>query len=246
MEMALVDPPEVPPPPPADPVAMVAAAEARTIIRTIAASSARSRQVEVGMSEVGGCGRKLAYRFAGAPAVHHPDPLPSFFGTAFHAAVEKGLERLDAAVGRYLIEHRVTYRTVPGTVDLYDRWNSLVWDWKTTKLKHLAWIRAYGPPHSHRVQIQGYAAGLRQEGYRVDDAVLVYVPRDGTTDDIYAWRTAVPADVRAVDEAIDRLSTLAIPPSQVEPSYTPLCGWCPFYQPSSTDLDRACPGKKSA
>lgn len=239
---ALVDPPPVRPAPPPDPVAMVVAAHARSIVRTISATSARSQQSAVGMSELVGCARRLSYRFAGAPVVHRPDPLAAFIGTGFHAAVEEGLRRLDAGVGRYLIEHRVTYRGVPGHVDLYDRWEHLVADWKTTQLKKLSRVRSEGPSASHRVQIMGYAAGLRAQGYRVENAAIIYVPTDGTVDDIHAWRSTV--DTTAVDEAIDRLSTVAAAvPSQTEPTYTPLCNWCPFHNPASSDLDVSCPGR---
>lgn len=211
-------------------------------IHTLSATAPRSQQAALGFSEVGQpCARRLSHRLAGTPVVHRADPLPALFGTGLHQVLAEGFARLDAPVGRYLLEQSVAYRGITGCCDGYDRRLRTVWDWKTTTLRNLGRVRREGPPPGSVVQVQGYAAGLVAAGEDVDAVALVYLPRDGALEEMYVWRG--PFDRSVIDAAIDRVEGLrGSDPAQVPASVTPLCGWCPFYRRGHTDLATACPG----
>lgn len=251
MTTKFVDPPAAPPEPVPvlDPIALVLADALREVIWTGAINSERSLQREVGMSEIGNdCDRELAYKIAAIPAVNFgADPLPSIFGTGFHLDMEKVFSKLDPR--RWLIETRVTYRGVPGTADLYDRRRKLLIDWKTTSKSKINRLRKDGPPQRARVQIQMYGQAMRATGEDVQRLALVYVPRDGSLDDLWVWST-VP-DPAIADEAVDRYLGIASKvlgkdtDSVASVPATPglLCGYCDHFSSGSTDLSRACPGR---
>jgi hypothetical protein len=223
--------------------ALVLAEALRDRIITFAATEPRSLQAAVGFSELGqACDRRLAYRARRTPAVHHPDPLAALTGTGLHHVLAEGFARLDEHVGRYLIEQRCSYRGVPGTVDLYDRRLRTVIDWKTSTVRNIGRIRREGPGTAQRIQIHGYAAALSEAGHDVAHVALVWLPRDGGLEDMHVHREAFDRSV--IDAAIDRFHLIAGEPhpSMVATSPSPLCKWCPFYDPTSTDPNHSCRG----
>jgi hypothetical protein len=165
-----------------------------------------------------------------------------------HAVLAEGLARLDPA--RYLLEQRVTYRGITGSLDLYDLWRCRLVDWKTTSVERLERYRRDGPPANYVVQLNIYAAALIAAGYQVDAAALVFLPRNGELSDVWAWTTA--PDQAVADEAIDTYHklhediTLGMQPADVEAWPSVLCNYCPHHQPRSADLAVACPGKGTA
>lgn len=226
-----------------DPHALVLGEVLADRIHTLAATSERSSQVAIGFSEVGGdCQRKLAHRLAGTAVSHRADPWPALVGTGVHTVLAEGFTRVDAGVGRFLVEHRVSYRGVVGTADLYDRRLRTVVDWKTTTKAKIARIRRMGPPASYSVQLQGYAAGLAEQGYDPAWVALAYLPTDGTVADMYIHLG--PVDLGVIDAAVDRLDHIATTPlTETAMAPSPLCNWCPFYAPKTTDLSTGCPGQ---
>lgn len=242
-------------PPPASPTAMlsipdvVAAEWARELLITIGNTAPRSLQVAVGASEIGQrCRRRLAYRIARTPAVAMGDPLKSLIGIGTHNVLSAAVENIDPT--RYLVEQEVSYRGIPGKLDLFDLWRHRLVDWKTTSLDRLKRYRAEGPPANYVVQLNIYAAGLAAMGYEVDLAALIFIARDGDLSDIWAW-TTVPNQAVA-DEAIDTYSSLVDAmsggktPADIEPWSSVLCNYCPHHQPRSADLAIACPGKEGS
>lgn len=225
-----------------DPHALVLGEALKDRVYTVSATAPRSQQAALGFSEVGHpCARRLSHRLAGTPVVHRGDPLPALFGTGLHQVLADGFARLDAHVGRYLLEQPVSYRGIPGCCDGYDRRLRTVWDWKTTTLRSISRIRREGPPTASVIQVNGYAAGLIAAGETVDAVALVYLPRDGALEEMYVWRS--PFDRTVIDAAIDRVDALrGTDPAQVPASTSPLCGWCPFYRRDHTDLATGCPG----
>lgn len=249
--------PQAPPPPAPPPEdrpagvslpSMLVGEMVRDKLITISNTTPRSLQTPVGASEIGqNCRRRQAYRIAGVPVVNVTDPLKAMVGIGVHAVLAAGLPRLDPQ--RYLTEAAVQYRGVPGQVDAYDRWKRWVLDWKTTSAKRIQRYRTEGVPANYIVQINIYAAGVAAcFGYAVDLVALVFLPRDGMLSDVYAW-TAKP-DRSIADEAIDKFDALRqsmisgqLSPAAVDAWPSPLCRYCPNYNPSATDLALACPGK---
>ena len=203
-------------------------------IRTLPATGHRCS----GVGEL--CARQLAHRAAGTKPSNVPDPLRALIGTGVHSAIAGLIDRLNAGSGRFLVEHPVRYRGVPGTVDLFDRLTGTVVDWKTAHLAKLRHVQQSGPPSHYVVQLQIYGAALAAAGETVRALALAYVPLDGTLDELWVWRTT--PDPRAADAAINRLNAIvgaelesvARPdPSTVEASPSALCRCaritCPAY-----------------
>jgi hypothetical protein len=223
--------------------ALVLGEALRDRIITFAATEPRSLQAAVGFSELGqACDRRLAYRARGTSPVHHPDPLAALTGTGLHHVLAEGFARLDEHVGRYLIEQRVSYRGTYGTVDLFDRRLRTVIDWKTSTVRNIGRIRREGPTHAQRVQIHGYGSALAEAGHDVAHVALVWLPRDGSLDDMHVYRE--PLDRTVIDAAIDRFIGICDSPhpADVPAVPGPLCRWCPFFDPTSKNNDTSCPG----
>jgi hypothetical protein len=206
------------------------------------ATAPRSMQVALGFSQLGGdCDRRLLHHLRGTRPINHPDPLRAIVGTGVHLILADFFRRLDAGTGRYLVEQRLLWQGVPGTVDLFDRRRRVVIDWKTTTMDKIARYRAQGPTKTQVVQIMGYGAALQAASEPVEHVALAFVPTDGTLEDIFVWRA--PLDVSIAQRAVERLSLLAQQPLPATPSPSALCKWCPFHRPGSTDLTTSCPGK---
>lgn len=191
----------------------------------------RTQQVEVGMSELGGCRRQVGYRLAGTRPTNVSSSVQAVLGTAIHAAVETVFRELQAdgvIPPEDLVEHRVEFAGIPGTVDRYDAAAATVEDTKTTSSRWLEHIKVHGPSRSHIWQVSCYGAALIHEGKRVRRLVINYIARD--TGEEYRWEGSFDpgvvkealawlADVRATD--LDMLPREYLPDS-------PFCGHCAF------------------
>lgn len=221
---------------------------ARELILQASISSPRSIQAALGPSEIGQlCQRRIAYRLAGATYVNIAPALKALVGTGFHAVIADSIERLHRDTGRFLVEHRVSYRHVAGTVDLFDRYKHRLIDWKTSTPQKIGRYRREGLPINYRVQVAIYAEALRAAGERVQECVLVFVPREGELDQVSAFASS--PDKALADEYIDRYQEIndrlsqGETPGSIEPKPGPLCRYCPNYQPTASNLDVACPGE---
>lgn len=246
MTKPVESPPWTLPSPPSGPIIDPEAYALETAVRSLillgAATSPRSLQQSIGSSEIGHvCDRRIAYRLAGTPASNLTDPLRSLVGVGWHAAMADMFTRLDGGSGRFLVEHHVKYRDVPGTIDLFDRALHTLFDWKSTLKSKLTAIRHNGPPTPYVVQTQTYGAGLEAQGEDVRHVALVFVPVDADLDGLYVWRTRY--DRAVADAAIDRVDKLrGRLPSTVPQTPDEMCGWCDQFRPGATDLNTACPG----
>jgi hypothetical protein len=221
----------------------------RDQIVMIGGTSPRSLQARLGASEIGQrCERRISYRIAGTPVVNHPDPLRALLGTGFHAAMAEGFRRLDGGMNRYLVEERVEYRGIPGQVDLFDRVQRWLIDYKTTTLQNLRRYARNGVSPNYAVQAQIYAQGLIAAGEDVQTVALVFIPREAkTVGDIWCWSR--PVDRSIADDAIDRYERIADKTARLGPAAVPawpsnLCAYCPNYRPHAVDLAAMCPGDK--
>jgi hypothetical protein len=204
----------------------------------------RSLSSHVGPSQLGWvCDRRLAYKLHNTPAINIGDPMKLLAGIGVHLALADIFAALDKGSGRFLVEQPVAYRDCRGTADLYDVWNHTLIDWKTCSKSSLAGYIKNGPPEPNRIQIQLYAAGFQELGYRVDEAALFYLPLDGPLSHAWAWTTA--PDRAIADAAIERgQALLDVNPYAAVATPGRECGYCDQYNPRATDLRLGCPGKK--
>lgn len=192
----------------------------------------RSQQAEVGMSELGGCRRQVGYRLAGTPPTNVSSSVQAVLGTAIHAAVESVFRELQAdgiIPADDLVEHRVEFAGIPGTVDRYVAATATVEDTKTTSSRWLEHIKSHGPTRSHQWQVSCYGAALIHEGRRVRRLVINYIARD--TGEEWRWEGAF--DPAVVKEALTwltdvRVTDLEMLPREYLPD-SPFCQHCPFF-----------------
>lgn len=219
----------------------------RELIYEGAATMPRSQQRAIGMSEVGGqCERQIAYKIAGTtPTRFDDDPMVTMFGTGVHLVLADMFRRIDNGRGRWLVEHSVEYEGIPGSADLFDRRRGLLIDWKSTAKAKIKRIAKEGPTRQYIVQAQLYAQALIAAGEDVRQIAIVYIPRDGSLDDILVYPLAI--DKPVADQAVARIKAIK---SQLESknvgsiTATPssLCGWCDYCQPTSTNANNSCRG----
>jgi len=145
------------------------------------ASRDRSKQTQVGPSEIGGCKRKVWYRLNAQPETNdNQSKLAAIMGTAIHAAIEEAIGAIDPEGKEYLVETEVAYGDMKAHVDLFVPSTGAVIDWKTSKIKNLS----YFPSNQQRWQVQVYGYLLSKNGYEVKTVNLVAIARDGAEKDV--------------------------------------------------------------
>lgn len=216
---------------------MVAALYARDADRP------RSKQVEIGPSQLGGCRRRVMYQLHGTPEVNPTERLASIMGTAIHASIEEAFTHMDPAGDVFLVEAEVPgveeIGLGPGHIDLYSKADKSVNDWKTTKKKN----QRYFPKQQQRWQGQVYGFLMTRAGYEVETIRLISIARDGTVDDIVTHEEPYNDDIAF--QAMDWLHELY---SRKDEGWLPdpelsgvICtDYCPYFSPS--DL---CPTAKA-
>lgn len=201
----------------------------------------RSRQRELGWSEVGGCRRRAGYRLAGTQPTNPGGSVQAVLGTAIHEAVQ---QRLNETAGPDdLVEYAVEFAGIPGHIDRYEANTEDLIDVKTTSSRFLETIKVDGPPRSHLWQVNGYAAALiaqKSKKVRVRRIIIDYIARD--TGELYRW-TGKP-DLKAVRDALAWLKLVRETPlDMLNRDYAPegpFCQHCPFF---STCWDGAVTGR---
>ena len=145
------------------------------------ASRDRSKQTQVGPSEIGSCRRKVWYRLNAQPETNeNQSKLAAIMGTAIHAAIEDAIGHIDPDGKEYLVETAVEYGDMKAHVDLFVPSTGAVIDWKTSKVKNLS----YFPSKQQRWQVQVYGYLLSKNGHEVKTVNLVAIARDGSEKDV--------------------------------------------------------------
>ena len=145
------------------------------------ASRDRSKQTQVGPSEIGSCRRKVWYRLNAQPETNeNQSKLAAIMGTAIHAAIEDAIGHFDPDGKEYLVETAVEYGDMKAHVDLFVPSTGAVIDWKTSKVKNLS----YFPSKQQRWQVQVYGYLLSKNGHEVKTVNLVAIARDGSEKDV--------------------------------------------------------------
>jgi len=160
---------------------MTIANELIKAITSTSRGSTRSKQVQVGPSEIGGCRRKVWLKLQSAPSTN-PNTLrlAAIMGTAIHTYIEQAFARQDPFQERYILEGEYEYEGLMGHVDMYDKEKCEVVDWKTVKKSNLT----YFPSKQQRMQVQLYGYLLNKNEMEVKTVTLVAIPRDGDERDI--------------------------------------------------------------
>jgi len=193
------------------------------VLRAKDAGRARSKQTQVGPSELGGCRRKVWYRINGREATNDNElKLAAIMGTAIHAEIEKSISVLDPKGEKYLVETEVEYNGMKAHIDLYIPETGDVIDWKTVKVKNLS----YFPSQQQRWQVQVYGYLLDKSGKGKPRTVnLVAIARDGDERDVKVH--SEPYDPKMAEEALNWLA--AIKESAVAPEPERDQSYCRFY-----------------
>lgn len=234
------------------------------IIKWADRNSPRSKQTEIGASELGGdCFRRLGYRIAEVPHANTgTDPWPAIVGTAVHIWMEQAIRHWEARDGvqeRFRTEMLVRPSSVvKGHTDLYDIPFNAVVDYKTAGTEKMRELRKLGEeavPVDYIQQVQLYGLGHVRAGRRVDTVCLVFLPRAGWLSGMWVW--SAPYDEAVALAALDRLNRVAAglihynvtddPSNWVKIPAAPdakACSWCPWFN-SGVEVasDAGCPGK---
>lgn len=213
---------------------MSAANELIKAVTAAGLSEARGKQTDIGPSQVGGCARKLWLQINGAEKTNN-DLLrfSSMMGTAIHQYIQEAFHRLDPFQERYLLEQEVYSEEtqIRGHVDMFDKELGEVIDWKSTKLRNLA----YFPSRQQRWQVQLYGYLIKSVlGLEVNTVNLVAIPRDGTENDIVYH--SEPFDMNVANEALAWLSEVkfAKHPPAPEKDAVFCRNYCEFYDKTGT------------
>lgn len=199
------------------------------VIRDADAAKPRTRQAELGPSDVGGCARRASYKHHGVEPTDVFDPHPSaMLGTWLHEHVLP----LMAAARDGIAEVPVTVDcgdglTLSGTADLWLPIEGTLLDLKTVGAP-----RADGDPvrEQHAQQVHLYAQGLRQAGFNVDWVGILYLDRSkgGVTEAV------MPFDPIVAETAMGRYRNIAtLDPEMVAreergPGLSWICDHCPW------------------
>jgi hypothetical protein len=153
-----------------------------TVLHEKDANKSRSKQTQVGPSEIGGCRRKVWYRLNDQPETNFAlKKLAAIMGTAIHSEIEKAIEAVDPNGEKYWVETEVEYDGIKAHIDLFIPETGSVVDWKTVKVKNLS----YFPSVQQRWQVQVYGYLLEKSGKaKVKDVNLVAIARDGDEGDV--------------------------------------------------------------
>jgi hypothetical protein len=192
----------------------------------------RSRQVEIGPSQIGGCRRQVYHQLIDTPVTNpNTEALASILGTFIHAGVAEAIKREDPFGDNFLIEQEFTHGDLKGHCDLYIRDQKTVVDWKTTKLKSLR----YFPSDQQRMQVQIYGYLLTANNLEVEKVALVAVPRDGVMDQIKVHVEDYDPDMARRGLAwLDEVKALAVSVSAPAPEKDQVfcANYCSYFDPT--------------
>jgi hypothetical protein len=146
------------------------------------ATRPRSLQTAIGASGLYGCRAEHTLRLNEVPESDPHLSWAALVGTAIHGVAEA------AAPASVLTEQRFTYRGVTATIDRYDA--PVLVDLKTKEdAAAIAKVRKTGPRREQIAQVMLGAAALQEAGYVVEQVELLFLPRVGSLEDGWSWRS---------------------------------------------------------
>ena len=206
---------------------------------TILRETPRGHQKAIGPSEIMGCQRKVWLQLHEAPKVNQDRiKLKSWLGTAIHHYLEYQLSSDDPFDERWMLEVEVEHQGLMGHVDVYDKKNLEVIDWKSTEKKNLGRF----PSSQQRTQVQLYGWLLTNNGYPVENVSLVCIPRDGTEFDIKVHTEPYSEAIALEGLAwLSKIVDMVDAPAPDKPARIFCAPYCEFYDPSG---EKGCEGKR--
>ena len=193
------------------------------VLRAKDAGRARSKQTQVGPSELGGCRRKVWYRLNDQPETNENElKLAAIMGTAIHATIEEAIRSVDPKGEKYWVETAVEHSGMKAHIDLFIPESGDVVDWKTVKKQNLS----YFPSTQQRWQVQVYGYLLDKSGKgKVRTVNLVAIARDGDERDVLVH--SEPYDPAIAEEALNWLA--GVKDSEVVPDPERDQNYCKSY-----------------
>jgi hypothetical protein len=146
----------------------------------------RSKQIEIGISEVGmDCKKCIARKLAKTPRNIDGAWYP-YIGTAVHNSLEEGFNSkfpIDYKLEERLFVHEYKDLKLTGSCDMFaftgnNGWNGIVNDWKVVGKTALEDARKGKIKDQYRVQAMLYGYGWAQKGYNVSHVSLTFLPRE--------------------------------------------------------------------
>lgn len=199
--------------------------------------TARDLQTEIGPSQIGGCRRKVWHQLQGTETLNKTYRLAAWMGTVLHRGIERAFDVADPFSERYLRETEVMHNGLKGHVDLYDKQDRAVIDWKTTKKKNLRFF----PSHQQRTQVHLYGMLMEANGFPVDRVQLIAIARDGNENDVVSH--SEPYDAKVAAAGVEWLEDVKGRGSAPDPEQrVTFCrDYCEFYDPTG---EKGCEGMK--
>jgi hypothetical protein len=141
----------------------------------------RSKQIQIGISEVGmDCRKCVARKLALTPRVVDGSWYP-FVGTAVHNELENGFnERFpdDYKLEERLFVHEYKELKLTGSCDMFAHNDGVVNDWKVVGKTAVEDARKGKIKDQYRIQAMLYGYGWEQKGYDVSHVALTFLPRE--------------------------------------------------------------------
>ena len=141
----------------------------------------RSKQIQIGISEVGmDCRKCVARKLALTPRVVDGSWYP-FIGTAVHDQLEHGFnDRFpdDYKLEERLFVHEYKDLKLTGSCDMFAHNDGVVNDWKVVGKSAFEDARKGKIKDQYRIQAMLYGYGWEQKGYDVTHVALTFLPRE--------------------------------------------------------------------
>ena len=143
--------------------------------------SERSKQIQIGISEVGmDCRKCVARKLALTPRKADGAWYP-FIGTAVHEQLEIGFRDnypLDYTLEERLFVHEYKDLKLTGSCDMFAHLDGVVNDWKVVGKAALADARKGKIKDQYHIQAMLYGYGWEQKGFDVTHVALSFLPRE--------------------------------------------------------------------
>lgn len=141
----------------------------------------RSKQIQIGISEVGmDCRKCVARKLALTPRIVDGAWYP-FIGTAVHDQLEHGFrERYpnDYTLEERLFVHEYKDLKLTGSCDMFAHNDGVVNDWKVVGNTALVDARKGKVKDQYRIQAMLYGYGWEQKGFNISHVALTFLPRE--------------------------------------------------------------------
>jgi hypothetical protein len=177
----------------------------------------------------------------GTVPINETKSMAAWMGSALHDRIAVGIQSIDPFQERFLVERRVEFEGLSGTVDCYDKELGRVIDWKTSKKSSLG-MKVDGslgasadrwPSQQNRWQVHLYGYMLTQEGFDVREVSLVGIARDGDEGTLREF--VEPYEEVFAKEALAYIKEVSEATDPPAPEPSGLCkSYCKFWDSEGT------------